>query len=259
MSKECVICGEKAGFFSKKTGEGKICKKCLRYVPRSINLPSAGTDFLKKISSKNIEKSQFFETTASYEGIYIDTIHGMFCYSEKGTRDEPHDFKDIYRIDELTEVGIFCSNAKNVGTTRNIVICDIKFRVKTKDINVEFLISKGKKCSTKVKDGKLEWTEPNELSMFRNMFNQMIDTAAFGMLEKLKAIQEMQKAVTIAEKKTDWAKGILFIGHDEECTSELIKAKRNEMVKIFHPDRNSPFADTEIASQINEAYKILSQ
>lgn len=256
--KKCILCEGKAEALAKKCSEGVICKNCLSFIPSSVILSQANTDFLKKVHDENMEKSKEFETTASFLGLYIDGIHGLFCYSKKGSRESPSEFKDIYRIKELTEVGLYCTNVKNIGTNSNNVVCDIKFKFKTKDISADYTLAVRKRCSYKIVDNQLRWNEPGELTMFRNMFNQMIDNEILGTLDKLKKIQELNALVSQEEKKGDWAKGVLFIGLDEECSSDLIKAKRNELVKIFHPDRNSEFANTETAAMINDAYKVLA-
>ena len=256
----CVLCGGKTNLFSKKTAEGEICKDCLSMIPISVKLNVSKTEFLKRIHDENLEKKKDFETTASYEGVYIDSIHGMVCICKKGNKEEPPEFHDIFRVTELIEAGLFCTNIKNVGTTTNSIVCDIKFRLKTKDISNEYLIVKGKKCAYKtIGNGKLEWIEPYELSMFRNVFNQMIEDVAFNLLGKLKTIQEMKAVLSAEEESREWAKGVLFIDRDSVCDSETIKNKRNELARIFHPDGNSGFGNTETAAQINKAYKILSK
>lgn len=258
----CILCDSPVTFLNRhKSYNGYICKDCLSFIPASVtaNLKSATTDYLKKVCDNNKLKAHDFDTTASYEGIYIDSIHGLFCYSSKGTKETPAEFKDIYRVEELTEVGIYCSDVRNIGKTQNIVVCDIHFKICTEDIRTDFTISHRKKCTYKVKGDKIEWVEPAELSMFRNLFNQMIDNVAVGLLHKLKKISEFQSLLEKVNVSEDWAKGVLFIGKDEEYTPNLVKTRRNELVKIFHPDRNSPFSDTKIASQINEAYRILNE
>lgn len=257
MKMSCVICGNKAGAFAKKTSEGVICKSCLSFIPTNVILSQASTEFLKRIYDENVEKSKQFETTASYQGLYIDSVHGLCCYSKRGDKQAPSEFKDIYRISELTEVALYCTDVKNVGTNHNHIVCDIKFKVRTKDIAADFIIAHHKKCDFKVKNKQIEWDEPSELTMFRNMFNQMIDNELFGLLKKLEKIQEFKQMLSKEERSSDWARGVLFLDNEKEYTEEDLKKHRNELVKIFHPDRNSEYANTETAALINKAYKIL--
>ena len=256
--RKCVICGENAGLLGTRTLEGKICRECVSYIPKALKLRDSSTDTLREFYEANKEKSKQFSTTASYAGVYIDGLHGMFCYTKNGKKDEPHEFKDIYRITELQEIALYCTDPKNVGTTRNIVVCDIKLKIRTKNIAAEYLVAHRKHCHHRVKNGHVEWDEPGELTMFRNMFNQMIDNEVNNIMKKLEAIQSLRATLTEWETSIEWAKGVLFLDKDVKLNNEIVRQRRNEMVKIFHPDRNSGFANTEIATMINDAYNMLS-
>jgi hypothetical protein len=51
-----------------------------------------------------------------------------------------------------------------------------------------------------------------------------------------------------------WARGILYIAPDEAITASLLRQKRAQLSKFFHPDRGG---DTELQQTLNQAYDSL--
>lgn len=255
---KCVLCGRKTGMFAKRTYEGCICKECLSYIPRSVRLSSADTDYLRNVHDKNLKKMERFSSTASYGALFMDSVHNMFCVSRKRWGDEPTEFGDIYCVTELREIGLYCTDVRNIGTNSNRIVCNVKIRIKTDEVCRELLVASNERCTFHyVGNSQIEWSEPSKLSVFRSMFNQMIDNEVFGLLKKLEAVQEMKAAISEAERNEQWAKGVFFFRESEDVLQDALKKRRNALVKIFHPDLGQEFADNEITAQINEAYKML--
>lgn len=254
--KQCIICNEKAGFLSKKTSVGHICRKCSAYLKSNFRLDSYSLEEIKEFYQTNYDKSKVFTTTESYGNLYIDSIHSMLCFSQnKG--DEPTMFGDIYYVTEIEEMAIYCSDVRNIGTNTNKIICNVKMTVKTADFTTEYTVAEKENCAFEIKDKNIDWKEPYKLSMFRNMINQMIDNVVFALLEKLNNIQEMNKELSKYGKEKEWARGALLLSNEDFELKDIKKRYRN-LSKIFHPDAN-PDIDPEYIKQINSAYEILSR
>lgn len=285
--KTCILCNNSAGWFPKKSYSGYLCKDCLSLIPLNVCLSTADTDFLKGVTEKAKERKERFKCTAFYGTLFIDGVHNMFCISKRQSdrrqqgrcssrnkvvdmisttksdrrqsKGEPLSFGDVYYITELKEVGLFCTNVRNIGSRVPKIICDVKIRVKTDETFTEYVIANNEPCSFKtVKDG-VEWNEPAKLSMFRSLFNQMIENEVCGAWERLEEARAMEKALSQIPRSERWARGIFFFGEDEEITTEALKKRRDMLVKLFHPDVDSAFASNEIMVLINEAYQSLKK
>lgn len=255
--KICVLCGSKAGLFPKKSYSGCLCKDCLSLIPSSIQLSSADADFLKTIIEKTTERKKRFECTAFYGTLFIDGIHNMFCISKQQRGGVPLQFGDIYYITELKEVGLYCTNVRNVGSRIPRIVCDVKIRVKTDNAFAEFLIIRGESCSFKKTGDGIEWYEPAKLSMFRSLFNQMIENEVFGAWRKLEDVKKIEAELSQMHHSESWARGVFFFRDNDEVTNDELKKRRNMLVKLFHPDVGSESASDAIMTQINEAFHLL--
>lgn len=257
--KTCVLCGEKAGLFSPKSYSGRLCKSCLSLIPSSVQLSSADTDFLKSVTERTRKRKRKFECTAFYGSLFIDSVHNMFCISKRSRKGEPLSFGDIYYISELTEIGLFCTNVKNIGSRVPKIVCDVKLRVKTEDAFAEYLIASNETCSFKnVKDG-IEWDEPAKLSIFRSLFNQMIENEIYGIWERLEEARAAEVTMSRIPRREQWARGVFFFREDEKITDEALKKRRNTLTKLLHPDLNPSLSTNDIMAQINEAYQSLQR
>ncbi len=200
----CVICGKETGPFAPKTKAGPVCKECVAFVPYKTNVSSTSVDSLKKMVDANRDKAKQFQCTASYGNLYIDTLHNLFLISRKSDKGSPLEYGQIWHISDCEEVGIFCTDIKNIGKSSNYIVCTIKLRVKERHKNSEdFIVLIGEKCSFKpsaVDHTLLECREPEKLSVFRNMFNQMVDNALFAMARKLDYLNELKIAIETAAK-----------------------------------------------------------
>lgn len=255
--KECVVCKKDAGMFAKKTYNGYVCKNCRQLLPMNIDLKSCDADYLIGLAKKAKEKSRKFSNTSSYGTMYLDSVHGMFCFSKNSKNGEPTDLGDIFFVTELKETGIYCSDIKNIGTKSNKVVCNIKVKVITNDIATEYIIVENEPCEFVQKDKMLDVTEPKKLTMFRSLFYQMIDETRFQILKKLDDIQkllEMEKK-TEKEKDIEWARGILFLNNEESSQGD-IKKQQKKMMRMFHPDIH-PELGNDYAQKINKAAEIL--
>lgn len=254
--KECVACKQDAGLLAKKTYNGYLCKTCRSYLPMRIDLKSCDTDYLLGLIEAAKAKATVFTATYSYGEMYLDSVHGMFCFSKGEKNGEPTDRGDIFSINELLETGIYCTDVKNVGTNTNRVVCDIKAKVKTEKICMEYSLVKNELCKCKpTSNGMLDITEPEKLTMFRSIFYQMIDDARYRVLKKLEDIQRLRGKITTAEQEKEWAKGVLFLDN-ADCTAEEVKKQQKKLMRMLHPDVH-PELGEEYAQKINKAAEIL--
>lgn len=250
--KTCVVCKENAGSFSHKTYNGVICKNCEKYLPINISLKDCDSDYLIELIAQKKEKAKDFSCTASYGALYIDSVHSMLCISMKRSKDAPASLGDVFSIKEIKEMGLYCSDVKNIGGKIPKLVCNVKFRIVTDDAKAEYVVFQNEHCSfTKTKTGDIHWKEPEKLSMFRNMINQMIENITFGFKAKLEAMHRFKDAGSSKQ----WAKGVLFLP-DKELNEAEIKSRYKSLMRMFHPDIN-PQASEEFAQLLNEAYKIL--
>lgn len=256
--KQCVICGEKVSFLSHKIYNGHICRKCRAFIPKNIQLKACDTDYLFKLYEKSKEKSKLFDYTASYGSLFIDSTHGMLCVSRGGKGGEPVDYGDIFTVEELENIAIYCTDVRNIGTKSNKIVCNVKLRVKTADINTEYLVYQNESCKfTYGKGSTLDVREPEKLTMFRNMIHQMIENVYYNAVHKLEEIRRLKKVATDAEKEKEWARGVLLLDN-VECSLEEIKKHQRVLIRAFHPDTH-PELDSEYAQKINKAYEILTK
>lgn len=257
---ECILCKKKANLFAKKISDGLVCADCQRFISPNTAFSAENRDHLEKVIEKNKKLSEIFDYTTNYGNLYLDAIHSMFCVSRKEDKQgEPTEFGEIYYIEDLKSVGLFCANVKNIGSNgRDRIVCDVKFKYTTKDVSREYIIAKKQACSYEYRSGsQLEWNEPGDFQVFRNTFDTILKGVYDVWIKRLENLEEMKEIAGKGEHNLSWAKGVLFISPDDEVSQADIKERRNKLVKIFHPDMTKT-GDAAIALQINEAYKMLS-
>jgi len=258
MSRICSLCGEKVGLSAYKIADGCICKSCKNYISDHIFLSEANEYYLKEMYERNKARAKKFEATTYYGNLYIDNMNNMVCYSEKGKKGTPLCFGDIYHITEFREIGLFCTNPKNLGRESLRIVCDVKFKVVTKDISAEYLVAHNRPCKVqKIDKDEVKFEFPAEVLMIKNVLMQMTDNTFFEMKRKIEDIQRMKEFVTSATLEKEWARGILFLDNID-CTPEEIKSQYKKLSKMFHPDVNPEFSD-EYMKKINDAYSILQK
>lgn len=258
---KCVICGEKTGIFSKKTTDGAVCRECIKYIPDCFILSNADSHALLRFIERSKEYKKAFEPTAFYGNLYLDSVHSMLCYSKTGKEGSPLSYGDIYKVTELKEIGLFCTNPRRVGTTSRVV-CDVKLSIKTLDIQTQYIVAYQKQCQTvHNNDGTVSCCDPVELTVIRNLLNQMFEDVRQGLGKKAAEIQrliELSKRKVKQDKekaKYEWARGILYI-ENENYSLEEVKRRYRELGRIFHPDIHPELPDDYMA-MLNSAYSLL--
>lgn len=242
----CDICNGKLNIFNEYiTTDGFICKKCYKKIPyfirhkhpdmlvTQINLL---TDYFKESNKKN------YDATASLGILEIDEINGVFALKENNT---------LYKFDclDIKEGELICTNIK--ADKYNNVFCDIEFRCIMDNPNIDFKIriKKNIKCKKHhISIKSIEWGEPSELSMFRNLFNSMIK-------KQIDKYSKKVKDTIIRKADIEYLKAKSLYMIDDEYTLEEINTTKKQLLRVFHPDEQD--GDNNKSKIILKYYEIL--
>ena len=259
---ECIICGNAANLFHrKKTFDGFLCSTCMSHIPQVLK-PSIRKYSLEQIREiiAWIDKYhsyyiKTFDETASYGDLHIDEYHGLFAIcSKKQIIDGklPDTCYDIFSCLDLTDVGLATKNAAANDNSVNVDI-ELMCEIDHPAISFKKIIKSNAKCIMKRLDSEtVQYSEPESLSVFRNIFNQMLKSA----LEKYN-YNVQNDFLTKQDVEIFAAKSLFML--DEVFSKEELKQQRNRMLKVFHPDEANG-ESSEMATytkRINDAYKLL--
>lgn len=249
----CVICGSSLNFLnSRKINNGQICVECSNKIPSVVRGDiTEYTDFeIKEIidyqlNAKDVLKKHYkgFLSTANYGDLLIDENSGYIGVN-KGKE------LDLFFCLDLKDVGISCTNIRVEGN--NSVYADIELRCLFNKPNLIFetIIKKHVKCPiTKNSPTDVEVREPNDLIMFKTLFNQMLKNADRNVGRKLISVLKNKHNLELIKAQS------LFMVEDD-YTLEDIKETKRILIKAFHPDESNT-SNTRYAQRINEAYRIL--
>lgn len=217
--------------------DGVICKACYNRIPKVtwpfINGYSA-QDIALLIGMKSNEHD--FEATAAYGKLQIDELHGLFAVNHKGEL-------AVFDCLELEEIGIYCT--KPSADRNNSVYCDVEFSCKFYNSGIKFRVELKNhvSCRSHKKDSThLEWEEPGDLSLFRNMFMQMYEAA------RIKYNRNVSNNL-ISKQDIELLKAeALFMISGTYSDTEL-EAKKEKLLSIFLSE--------EEQRQVNRAYTLL--
>jgi hypothetical protein len=171
----------------------------------------------------------------------------LFAISDKlDENDQPIDKTDIFYCLDLRDVGITPTNPTASGTK---VLIDVELHCWFDYPNLSFKTTIKNKvpCLTKQvkKDGKiyLDYDTPGDLTMFINMFNQMIQTAQEKYQQQFEPKFASKYTLDIFKAQT------LFMLADG-YTLDIINSQRDRLMKSFH---DIP----ECSKIIDNAYNLL--
>lgn len=248
--KNCCYCGS-LSMFGKSLKTGRfICKDCLKLVPNLIR-PSALASldtFSEAVEYHKKYKKEDFKCTNSYGFLFLDELHGLFNIGDA-----------VFNLMDLQNVSFSCQNARvksPTNVTADIVFsCEIKYPSDKKIIvSISKIIKFETKCSVIEKDERaISWTSPEEMQIFQNMFYQAYHYA----FERYKFQTEKDAIHNFIHKskfdELELAKN-LFMITDDNFTKEIVRTRRNLLLKAFHPDN---IGDENATKRINDAYQIL--
>ena len=251
----CLVCGNHVSSFSgTKLQNGRLCKECSDKCP---SLFLKGNQYLQEFTLKNAmqyieENRACFCATASYGELHIDELHGLFCIAKSLDKDgKPKQGNNIFSIYNLSEVGLTCTSPR---VDHNNVIVDIEFRCTLDNLRLPIaeLVKRSVRCHTKRVDSKnVTWDEPNDLIMFKTLFNHMLEGA-------WQSVNERLCGKLIEDEKLQKAKILFMIEDNDDYTLSDLKRTRRMMMKIYHPDV-AEYNVTREAKIINDAYDVLKR
>ena len=175
---ECSVCGNSISVWKQvKFMDGALCPECQHKIPQFFkkqmgNMTLTSIKHLMEYEEKEFLKN--FQVTASYGMLHIDEMHGLFCITDKLEGDKPaQDDPCVFYVLDLGEVGLFCVDAK---ANRKNVLVNVKMQCKFPALALDFgvLIKEKVPCNFKqVTATQVEYSEPGDFSIIRNMFNLM--------------------------------------------------------------------------------------
>ena len=246
---ECLVCNKQISALSSvKMHNGRLCKMCAAQIPSLVveRAPYLETDTLKHIMDLTKDNYERFSATASYGELHIDEIGGLFAIAKSLDKDgKPKDSRNIFSIYRMSEVGLYCTSPK---ADNGNVILDIEFSCKLEDPKVEFkhIVKKAAKCAAKrVDQNHVTWEEPNDLAMFRNLFNQMLS----GMHEN---VNRMLHGKTLYQFDIEKNRALFMLS--EDYTMDELTAAFHKMMEVWQPDGEAETAESVI---LKKAYYAL--
>ncbi len=227
---KCCICDNNISLFSSKCANGAICSDCRKKIPRIINISKYNDYTLNHIIDYELSLPTFSQT--SHLGCFgLDEVNRMIRVDDV-----------IFKLVDIEKISLICKNP--YADKYNYVYTDIELYAKVSSPSIEFnrVISKHIKCNSEIKGDQIEWKEPSMVSMMRNLINTSYRLALEDYIDNRIKIED---DVKFAEKLF-----MLSRGYDE---AEL-KQRRNQYMKIFHPDEGGDDVATQI---INNSYHLL--
>ena len=250
----CLVCGEQVpAIGGTKLHNGKICKTCTSQLPSML---LKGSPYLQEYALKNAmeitkKNMDIFSATASFGELHIDEMHYMFAIAQSlDSNGKPKTGNNVFSVYDLQDVGLFCNSPRS---DHGSVLVDVEFRcmIESLRLPISTTVKKSAKCVSKRVDSKhVEWDEPNDMAMFRSMFNRMLKTAS-------ERFDNYLRSKTVYAFELDKARSIFML--PEDYTSDDVKRARRLMFKVYHPDTNSDDDTTRESQIINNAYLLLMQ
>lgn len=213
----------------KRSFDGLVCQRCMDHLPHVIqgSLSAYQSDILREIIEYEDDmRAGNFEATASYGRLYLDELNGLFAIGEKaGLKGVKQDGLDIFDCSMLENIGLYPVEARQ---SKKDVVCDVEFSCifRYPQMRFKLKIRNGVKCDYKqISKTQATWSEPGELSMFRNMLNQTIKTSVNKAMEKRERI--------LSPYDIDLMKARACLHVYEGCTNEVIEKQYNLMRKMY--------------------------
>ena len=228
---ECLLCNTQVSALSSvKMHNGRLCKSCAAQLPSIVvdNYPYLQPNTLKHIIDLTEDNYKRFSATASYGELHIDEIGGLFAIAKSVDKDgKPVKSRNIFSIYRLSEVGLYCTSPKADGGN---VILDVEFSFKLEDPDIKYkqVIKKSTKCAAKrVDQNHVTWEEPNDLAMFRNLFNQMLS----GMHDN---VNRMLHGKTLYQFDIEKNRALFMLTEDYDM--EDLDAAFHKMMAVWQPE-----------------------
>jgi hypothetical protein len=240
--KTCSICNN-TSFRGKSTKTGDfVCHDCMKKIPKIIQNSVLNSIDTVKAAIEYHQYYNDFEYTSSYGELYLDELHGLFKIEDA-----------IFNIMHLSDVAFSCKNTK-VNSASNVTTdieftCEITYpQQRTTIVRFKKMIKTSAKCVIEKSDPEyISWDPPGAFMIFRQMFFQAYDTA-FDRYER------KQRTLNLEDYDLAAAKILFMLTDNQSYDKNVLRSRRNNLLKAFHPDNDG---DTEASEIINKAYEIL--
>lgn len=259
----CAKCGKKTNmlFRTKLTDGSYLCSDCTSMIPdymmdsvRKCYSFEGYKSLIDYIDYSNEVLRYVFEETHAYYNIHIDTEHGLFYIGKSVNANTV--FLRMRYIDDYNLT--FSAEEIKEGTFGDKIAGKILFRIQMGHpiFYHEEILDYSARVKAKKAFFGTEYRYENPKGM--DEFLLFLEAAIVADLEVYRA--SLEDEYDVAEETTELrqAMDMFLIDNLSELTLESLKAQRNRLIKIFHPDATSD-SDTKYAQKINSAYEILKE
>lgn len=240
----CGVCGsDVSALTAKKAADSLLCAKCADKIPQVMqkNISDYTARSLASIAEYETEmRKKEFASTSAIGKLHLDEMNGLFAICDKSDGNgNLVGSADVFDCVYLENIGLYPIDPRQ---SKKDIVCDVelscsysyppmRFKVKVKQ-NV--------KCDFKqISKGQATWSEPGELSMFRNMLDQTIKTSV------QRAMEERDRVIGPYALDIMRARAALHVY--EGCGRKLLNRQFQAMMDMY---QNSGLPSAEI-----EGYK----
>ena len=242
----CVICGGDVSMLSQKRSlDGLVCNKCLNRIPHVVHATLSlytARDLKNIMNYEDVMRSIEFDVTSSYGKLHLDELNGRFAICDKtDTNGKLIGDADVFDCVYLESIGLYPINPRQ---SKKDIVCDVELNCVYRYPKMKFKlkVKQGVKCDFKqVSKTQATWSEPGELSMFRNMLNQTIKANV------KKAMEEREQVLRPYDLDLLKARACLHVY--EGCSIDLIKKQYNNMKKMY--EKAYEYSEEDRESQLN--------
>lgn len=248
---QCSMCGGQASVLSgHKIIDGSICGACSEKLPKAIQSSLRGYSLrdLKQIADymDRMRCKKGIQPTASYGKLHIDEMDGYLILCDKTDKEgNLIGLPDIFDCSDIKQIGLYPIKPR---AERQDIVCDVELNLVFEYPNLAFktTVKSSVKCAYKrISDSRVEWYEPGDLSMFRNMMNQMLKAASD------RAIRERVPSLSKRDLDIFRAESALYLSPG--YTSEDLEKQKEILVRAFI---GNPHAD-DYTKWIEHFYALL--
>lgn len=270
----CVHCGKKTNMLTRaKLKDGSyLCSKCASAIPSAVSICEgdyqAYLSTLGYIEESKNQLAKEFRETHRFQSIHIDTQHKLFYLDDV--------YPTIYlKFENLDEFNMnFAADDVKTGMLGSKVTGKIFYKVKVSfpAIFIDRVLVDNAKATANIKTGifndKVSYGNPKGMDDFLHYFAQAWQSAIDEKSARLarefeescyKSQYDYDSYQTTDQAHVDelqQAMALFMIDDLSTVTLDDIKAQRNRLIKVYHPDVGDS-TDTSFAQKINNAYEIL--
>ena len=253
---QCIICHSDTSLLSqKKSLDGYLCGSCVNKVPRVFHsaLSLYNTQDIQLIMDYEEQmKKKGFSATSSYGKLHLDEMNGLIAICDKIDSDgKPIGNADIFNCVYLDNIGLYPVNPRQ---SKKDVVCDVEFQCVYNYPKMKFKLNvrQNVKCDFKqINKTQATWSEPGELSMFRNMLDQTIKTSV------KKAMEERERGMTPYDFDMMKARASLHVY--EGCSKELVHRQYENLKRLYETGGYSKEDSEMYISALTYYYNMLMQ